>query len=239
MFMMRVPTFFLFCSLFGCVAFAQDLSTDDRSGLTLPADIIIDELGGGELFAPSKVPENEAESSVASASEFLMSAGMEYADEGEYEAAERAYLRALEDDPDDSELLFRLSTLYTKMDRYGDAVEILKRRVELSPENPLLHNNLSWCYSTGMEVFNPEKALWHAREALLFAPHQASVWNTLAEAYYVLGDYEKALRSAEEAVDSLAVLNPSEEQFQSYKDQRVKIIRASNAVKMLEDIGSE
>ena len=125
------------------------------------------------------------------------------------------------------------------MDRFGEAIVILKKQVDLFPENPLLHNNISWCYSSGPGVLNPEKALRHAREALLFAPYEAFVWNTLAEAYYVSGDYEKALRSSEHAVDLLSGTNLSDEKIQSYTDQSVKILRALDAMKMLEGLSEE
>ena len=43
---------------------------------------------------------------------FLMDAGVQYADEGEYPEAEQAYLRALANDPGNPDVRFRLSTLY-------------------------------------------------------------------------------------------------------------------------------
>lgn len=164
----------------------------------------------------------------------LMSVGVEYADEGEYEEAEQAYLRALEVDSEDEAILFRLGTLYVRMKRFGDAVEIFEKLVERFPESPLIHNNLAWCYATGPGVKNVKLALHHAREAIISDPTRPSLWNTLAEAYYLAGDYEKALRSAEYAFDILQPMNPDEETTASFLMQISKIQRAQEALDILD-----
>jgi Flp pilus assembly protein TadD len=167
--------------------------------------------------------------------DLLSSAGTEYADEGDFEAAERAYKRALEMDPDNQDILLRLGALYVSMDQYGDAVESFNKLIELNAENSMAHNNLGWCYAVGPGVRNVELALRHSREALLLAPDQPSVWNTLAEAYYVAGDYKKALRSADQAILLLRrMLEMSEESLRSFEVQRAKILRAEQALKMFE-----
>lgn len=170
---------------------------------------------------------------------FLMSTGIEYEDEGDWKEAEQVYLRALEHDPTDDNLLFRLSGLYVSMARYGEAIELLERQVERYPENPMLHNNLSWCYSVSVQDRNVSKALLHAREALISWPDNPSVWNTLAEAYYVAGDYEHALRSSDYSLELLMKMEPEEREVQSYLNQRAKIARAFDAFKMLEGIEDE
>lgn len=167
---------------------------------------------------------------------FLMSTGVEYTDEGEYEDAERAYLRALELYPDSEELQFRLGTLYVIMERIPDAIRIFEKLAEQFPENPLPHNNLAWCYATGKGVINTTKALRHAREAILSAPYSASTWNTLAEAYYVAGDYKKALRSSEHAIDLLQNSESSGGSLESFLGQRAKILRSEEAMKLLDGL---
>lgn len=178
---------------------------------------------------------NTAQSSKLS---FLMSAGVEYADEGEYEDAERAYLRALEVDPDNEDIQFRMGTLYVTMERFPDAVRIFEKLASQFPENPLPHNNLAWCYATGQEVRNTTKALRHGREALLYAPYSASAWNTLAEAYYVAGNYKKALRSSEHAIDLLQKNESEGGSLELFMGQRTKILRAEEAMKLF-DVGGE
>lgn len=170
---------------------------------------------------------------------FLVDAGIQYAEEGEYEEAERAYLRALENNPGDEDIQFRLSTLYISMQRYQKAVDILEALSEKFPDNAQVHNNLSWAYSTGQDVRNSKLALRHARDAILIYPNSPSMWNTLAEAYYVFGDYERALRTSEHAIDLLQNQDASEEQLLVFQNQRDRIIRAEEAYKRLFNLDDE
>jgi tetratricopeptide (TPR) repeat protein len=193
----------------------------------------------GQLSRAEPLPAADTNQVKTEKAGFFLSTGLEYADEGEYEEAERAYQRALEAEPDREDILFRLGTLYVSMERYADAVDIFSRLVEKNPENPLSHNNLAWCYATGAGVRNVTLALRHSREALLFAPLEPSMWNTLAEAYYLAGDYSKALRSSDRALELLQALKtPPEETLRSFQLQHSKILRARQASEMLEGLDS-
>ncbi|QHI68628.1 tetratricopeptide repeat protein [Tichowtungia aerotolerans] len=206
------------------------LPTGPQSSSAQPVHILTDDSRRSET-------EEKAESINAgrnTKASFLLSTGIEYADEGEFEEAERAYLRALEVHPDDEQTLMRLGSLYVQMDRFKDAVAMFQKQLELEPENPLAHNNLAWCYAIGPEVRSVSLALRHSREALLFAPTMPSVWNTLAEAYYVSGDYDKALRSAEQALLLLErIEGDHEESLRSFQEQLSKIKLAKEASDML------
>jgi len=170
---------------------------------------------------------------------FLMNTGIQYAEEGEYKEAERAYLRALAEDPSNEAIQFRLSTLYLMTDRNIDAVPILEKLVAAHPENSQILNNLAWAYATGKGVRDKEKALLHAREAILSAPTSPSMWNTLAEAYYMAGDYERALRASEHAIDILTQRNPEAGELPSFQTQHTKIQRAAKALRMLDGLDEE
>jgi len=171
--------------------------------------------------------------------DFFLETGIQYTEEGEYEEAERAYLRALKKDPENSSIRFRLSTLYLMMQRYKEAEPILKKLAEENPENAQVQNNLSWLYATGGEMKNSEKALRHAREAILSSPNAPSMWDTLAESYYVAGQYDKARRSAEHALDLLLLEDASEEQLRTFATQIIKIRRAQEAFKLFDGIDEE
>ena len=170
---------------------------------------------------------------------FLMDTGIQYAEEGEYEEAERAYLRALDADPDNTVIRFRLSTLYIMADRYVEAVELLEALVTEFPNNGQVRNNLAWVYATGKGVKNNELALRHARESILIAPISSSVWNTLAEAYYVAGEYDRALRASEHAIDLLIQRDSDQTGRESFEAQRMKIQRAAKALRILDGLDEE
>ena len=164
----------------------------------------------------------------------LLNAAQKYMEEGELASAERAYLRALENYPTDAEIRFRLSTLYIAMNRGADAIRLLKGLIEEYPDNPLLYNNLAWVYATGGRVRSGELALRYAREALMLSPYMPSIWNTLAEAYYISGSYEKAARVSMEALILLSKTNPSQQEIQSFQLQQAKIQRANRAWRILQ-----
>lgn len=196
-----------------------------RTGYTRPINATTNLVG--QLSQEEKLQRSQTD--------FLTSTGSEYADEGDFEAAEKAYQRALKMEPDNEEILMRLGSLYVKMKRFEDATASFKKLIDLNEENALAHNNLAWCYAVGPEIRSVPLALRHSREALLFAPRMPSVWNTLAEAYYVAGDYKKALRSADQALELLQSMgNPPEGSRESFEAQRAKILRAEQALKMLD-----
>lgn len=241
---------FLFSLICSGVVFAQSpleidpLSTNQlrrsEGGLSLPTGPSDSSVQPVHILPDnSRDPEPEESQETAGAVQktkagFLLSTGIEYADEGEFEEAERAYLRSLNMDPDNEQTLMRLGSLYVQMKKFNDAVEMFSRLLEVNPENPLAHNNLAWCYAIGPEVRNVPLALRHSREALLFAPAFPSVWNTLAEAYYVSGQYDKALRSAEEALRLLQRSEAADEQtLRSFQAQLSKIRQAKDAAEML------
>jgi len=164
---------------------------------------------------------------------FLMNTGVQYADAGDYPEAERAYLRARDADPDNPNILFNLSSLYIQMGRYKDAIDILNGMAVKFPENALVHNNLAWAYSTGGAMKNGKLAVRHAIEAIMSDPIEASMWHTLAEAFYVSGQYDKALSACEYAVDLLKMQEASDEGIAEFEKQRTKILRAAEATKRL------
>lgn len=184
-------------------------------------------------------PESAAATNQTSRISFLMDAGVQYADEGEYAEAEHAYLRAREKDPDNPELRSRLSILYIQMGRYKEAAGLLEALVVEFPDNPTLRNNLAWVYATGGEMKNGKLALRHAREALLTAPYAPALWNTLAEAYYMSGQYDKALQASDQALDLLVLQNFPEKEQTSFREQNAKIKRAAESYKMLLKLDAE
>jgi len=163
---------------------------------------------------------------------FLIDASLLYAAEGAYEEALQACLRALEVLPGNQDIRFRLSTLYIQMQNYREAAHLLREMIAEFPDNPQIHNNLAWVYATGAGVKNGELALYHAREAVLLAPIQPSIWNTLAEAYFVSGQYEQALKTSVHAFDLLqAQRQGNEQEAGDFLAQQEKIRRADEAYK--------
>lgn len=217
----------------------QQANTTMQTGIATPEapqDPTL-KISGGTVEAAKPAVQGEVSGSTnetqSARISFLMNTGVQYADAGDYQEAERAYLRARDADPDNPNILFSLSSLYIQMERYKDAVDILNGMAKKFPENALVHNNLAWIYSTGGAMKNGKLAVRHAIEAIMSAPIEASMWNTLAEAYYVSGQYDKARGASEYAIELLRMQNAAAETIAEFGKQYAKIIRADEATKQL------
>jgi len=256
---MRIPLFFLIALGLALPLMAQKLPENPEplklqiegkgvstNQVTVKTGLIEDAEAPATLQKEPRAPQAEREETASSTNatantelSFLLNTGIQYAEEGEHEDAERAYLRALETDSENSAIRFRLGTLYVLMGRYTNAVPILEALAVEFPDNSQVRNNLAWCYATGEGVRNKKKALLHAREAILSAPISLSMWNTLAEAYYMAGDYERAERAAEHAIDLLIQTNPKQTQMTDFQGQLQKIQRAAQALKRFQGLDDE
>jgi len=172
--------------------------------------------------------------------QFLLNTAALYTEEKEYPEAEKAYLRALENFPGNPVMLFSLSSLYTAMGRHKESMDILKKLAIQFPDDPTIHNNLAWAYaSTGGELKNAALALYHAREGIMSAPLDPAIWNTLAEAHYLNGDYKQALRCSVYAMEILRFHNAPETVIAEFDAQRIKIERTQESFSRLFGVEEE
>ena len=105
--------------------------------------------------------------------------------------------------PDDPNLHYMLGNLYLENGDFAGAIKAYEKSIQHSPQNPHALNNLAWLYATSEnERFrNPEKAVRLAEKAVALdqAPH---IWDTLAESYYVSGNFKKAVEAGKLALES-------------------------------------
>ncbi|MCX7823028.1 MAG: M48 family metalloprotease [Syntrophobacterales bacterium] len=100
------------------------------------------------------------------------------------------------------------------------AERILLHGLERFKNNPELLNALAWLYATVPQpTRNPDKAIELAEKAIKLSPESPHIWDTLAEAYYSKGLYDRALH----AIDRALSLNPSPKDY--YLRQKEKIER--------------
>jgi len=102
-------------------------------------------------------------------------------------------------DSTNNEAAFGLSAAYIELKRCEDALPLLEKLVKAVPDNPMVKNNLAWVLLNikGQAAANAPRAIKLARSALLDVPSDYSIWNTLGEAYYAGGQFDKALRAAQ------------------------------------------
>ncbi len=109
--------------------------------------------------------------------------------------------KALEPGSDEPMLYGAYAGLLLEQERYEEAELILKKALSIDPEHPASLNNLAWLYATAPGTFfDPKKALELAERAagLESAPY---ILDTLAEAYYVNGQFDAALETIARALD--------------------------------------
>lgn len=133
--------------------------------------------------------------------------------------------REMEGSPEKAELYSAYGGILLEQKHYEEAEAFLKKALALAPRNASTKNNLAWLYATSPPPHSdPQKALKLAREAaeLEAAPH---ILDTLAEAHYVNGQYEEALR----AIGRALARNPENRSY--YLEQKEKFERALKGAK--------
>jgi tetratricopeptide (TPR) repeat protein len=132
----------------------------------------------------------------------LLSGGRQSLQEEKWTEAAALYEKALSLDAGNPEAMFGLSAAYIQLNMFAEALPLLLTLNRQLPLNPMVKNNLAWVYlkSKDPAVKNPQKAVKFARDAVLDVPADYSIWNTLAEAHYAAGQFDRALRAAQSAV---------------------------------------
>lgn len=127
--------------------------------------------------------------------------------EQKWTEAIQQYERARQIDPTNEYVLFGLGTSYSQVGKFKEAMGLLEELRKRAPAHPSVMNNLAWIYakSKDPDVRSAEKALYYARRAAILAPSDPNIWNTLAEAYYTGGEYQRAFRVARLAYQMAAL----------------------------------
>ncbi len=147
-----------------------------------------------------------------------------------------SFNQALEEEPKSIQARFGKGTALIKLNRVAEALEILEPLADERPNNYLVKNNIAWLYATSKDpaIRNGKKATRIAQEALLLRPGDYHVWSTLAEAYYISGDYKKALRAAVQALQIGKEKNANPINMWNYTEQVRKCRQAVNALTLIE-----
>lgn len=130
---------------------------------------------------------------------------------------ERVLTLLAEKDPEDLPLSREIAAIYLRMERYAEAGALYERILSRDPSDATSLNNLAWLLLTdpGDGRRQPARALELAEMAVAEERNPAYL-DTLAEAYYQMGDSRKAEETIEEA------LALAEENIAYYERQRDK-----------------
>ena len=113
---------------------------------------------------------------------------------GRIGAAVVEYRRALNENRESIPIINRLTSALILMDRHREALEMLLRAKELSPDHPTVFTQLGQAYLK-LEKFKEAKEAF--QEVIQVNPFNPEVHRDLASAYEALGDKESAQRERE------------------------------------------
>lgn len=138
--------------------------------------------------------------------------------------AEKIISSQLDITPESVELYILAGHYFYSREKYQETVGVYENVLKIEPENAEVLNNLSWLYSTCPDTRfrNSEKALEYAIRAANIS-QKAHVLDTYAEALYVNGDVETALRISRQA------LAAAEDNHAYFRGQVVRFEKALNA----------
>lgn len=116
-----------------------------------------------------------------------------YIEEELYEKALSYLQKAEKEDSTKIDIYFLMARTYKELGDFESEIAILEKGVKLYPENP---NLLNWLGYTLVENDrNLNYALTILQKAISFDPKNIFIWDSVAWAYYKLGEFHKALQS--------------------------------------------
>lgn len=153
------------------------------------------------------------------------------AGERNYEAALEQARAILRKNPDHAAARFMEGAALMALDRHKEALIVWQDLYERDPDHPAVLNNLAWLYATADDpaLRNPEKAVELARRAALADPGHPAIWSTLAQAYYVNRDFDRALTAARKALSLAQEMNASVDTLARYHEQVITCREAATA----------
>ena len=114
----------------------------------------------------------------------------------------KTILKRIEKGEGDERLFSLLGDIYISDENYERAIEAYRSAIMLNPDNLYALNNLAWLYATCKDekLRNPEEAVLNAEKAVRLE-NSPQVLDTLSEAYYVNGMYDKAIETGRMAFE--------------------------------------
>lgn len=155
---------------------------------------------------------------------------------GRFREALGAFGIALTHNPENRAALFGQALVYIATKDYDLALELLHVLEQRFPYDQTLKNNMAWLYATAEDpaIRNAEKALAYAQDAIMIDPNNFQIWNTLSEAHFISGNYERAMRASENSVRQAQLANAPATQIQRYMRQVERCRLAAEAMSIID-----
>lgn len=215
------------CAASAFSARAQEGGTSAWARLTLRG-MALDVATLGEIPLPQTAARTPVEKELERAAEAIRGQDLT--------AASSALREVVRLDPENQSARFVAASAFIQAGRHREARDLLEDLLRRRPSDYPLMNNLAWLLATAGDasVRDAGRAVKLAQDAVLLAPSDYHVWSTLAEAHYVKGDYDRALRAVRETLRLAQMAKAAPAQVEGYEKQREKCERAVRAFSLLE-----
>jgi tetratricopeptide (TPR) repeat protein len=146
-----------------------------------------------------------------------------------YEAAEASLQKVLAKDPKNAQAVFYLGVVKDKQGRFDDAMETMKRAIEVDPSNPEPYNYVGYSYAEkGVKLDEAERLV---SEAVRLDPENPFYKDSLAWVYYQKKQYQKAIGIQEKAISLLKTPRKDDAvMFEHLGDIYLKLGRQEDAI---------
>lgn len=136
-----------------------------------------------------------------------------------YADAEKYYSQLIDRFPDTDwhdRGLTRLARIYFKQEKHDQSIEAYMKYVDRHPDDPGVMNGFAWFCA--QRKFGFDEALPVALKAVELSNRDAGILDTLAELYFAMGDYTKAIEVGEEAASKEPDDNYFKDQLDKYRE---------------------
>ncbi|MFC1856592.1 tetratricopeptide repeat protein [Thermodesulfobacteriota bacterium] len=122
-----------------------------------------------------------------------------YLNQRKFSDARREITKALGINPNDAESWYILAQTATAIPDLDKAQRYYENAIRLNPDYAMAHNNLGWYVFLKKKWY--DKAIASFERAIQISPDFTEAYDSLGEAYFRLGNYEKACRNFKKALE--------------------------------------
>lgn len=126
--------------------------------------------------------------------------------------------------------------MLVQTDRYNETRAAFESLYDESKDDFTFLNNYAWFLATAKDQSfrDPVRAVELARAALLLAPNVYNIWSTLAEAYYVSGDFARAKNAMQQAIEAASQMQADAAVIENYRSEFRKMAEADAVMTLME-----
>lgn len=151
-----------------------------------------------------------------------------------YEEGVDAYVRAYKKDSTKCEIPYDLGTLYMRVKKYGDAVEMFEKKIACDTSAGYRfasHLNSGMCL---MQIKKFDEAKDHILKAIELRPDNVQAWQTLAEDYAQIGNTAEEIKAFQKVIDLALAANENNGDANKYNSSLEESYRIIGVQYLLE-----